>query len=73
MRWRIATGTSASTRAISGPCGACGHDEDVHDVICRSEDCPDDTPMCLDCVLEAHGETDVPWHEMVPTPIEVTF
>ena len=60
------TGSSAArTYTVGGPCGVCGHPWDVHDVVCRSEDCPDAAPMCLDCIADGKPA----FHHYAVTPI----
>ena len=35
----VTTGSSATTIFVGGPCGGCGHPQDVHDVVCADPEC----------------------------------
>ena len=71
----VTTGSSATTIFVGGPCGGCGHPQDVHDVVCADPEWPDDMPMCLDCIGDARDEesTRPAFHAYARTPLLVSL
>ena len=72
MGYLQTTSSTSTTYFVGGPCRECSHDQDEHGVVCDSEDCPDDAPMCLLCIAELPISTPHPaFHEYVRSPLEM--
>lgn len=61
------------TYVIGGPCAACAHEQNEHGVVCDSEDCPDDAPMCMGCIgeLDLKADAEPAFHAYELTPVTI--
>lgn len=68
------TAADATNVTIGGPCARCLHAQDLHGVVCNSEDYSDLTPMCIECIAKADPKADAgtgAFHVYELTPIVV--